>query len=396
MAYTPPVVSYSATLNGTYTTLTGVQSVQIGRGRKRFQDDFTGAQAVIELIPATSYTTPLAIGQYIDVRTSNLSSAFAWFTGRITDIERIYEMPYNSGTGYAPADRIVITATTALGVLGQSGNLDLTDTQDILDLVYATTFLYDVGYEISLPGSPGVNTLGLSSTIDSDNREAVLKILNNLVRGGQLFVDDVDLHRALYGGTYNFRISTYQPPATGYGEISFIDGSTSDTGYKYTGLKYLSGAEMSFTEVQVNGYDTSLAPQIATQGNPPHNSVTYDTQLNSTSSMANLASYVLTVNNETAPTPYVLNTSTEVAPLILDFFFVVDSVGLALKAFPLAQVVKLVFRGSTVRALLQGFNLNFYDDRANVEMYLSPFLGIPFTLDSTTLGVLDTNRLGYP
>jgi hypothetical protein len=59
-------------------------------------------------------------------------------------------------------------------------------------------------------------------------------------------------------------------------------------------------------------------------------------------------------------------------------------------------IVTIEFRGTTVEAVVQGVNINFYESHANLEFYLSPFLGAAFTLDSTVLGVLDTNRLGYP
>ena len=71
MPYTTPVVSYSATIDGTYTALTGVQSAVITRGRQRFQDPPQPLSLSLELIPATSYALPLARGQFIDVRATS-------------------------------------------------------------------------------------------------------------------------------------------------------------------------------------------------------------------------------------------------------------------------------------------------------------------------------------
>ncbi len=89
MPYTAPTVNYCATMAGTYTTLTGVQSVSISRGRRYFQDNFQASQCVVELIPATSYSPELAIGQFIDVRVANTATSRAFFTGQITDVERV-------------------------------------------------------------------------------------------------------------------------------------------------------------------------------------------------------------------------------------------------------------------------------------------------------------------
>jgi hypothetical protein len=58
--------------------------------------------------------------------------------------------------------------------------------------------------------------------------------------------------------------------------------------------------------------------------------------------------------------------------------------------------VTVLFRGTTALAEIQGINTVFYSDYAQLQLYLSPSLGTPFTLDSSTFGVLDTNRLGYP
>jgi hypothetical protein len=62
----------------------------------------------------------------------------------------------------------------------------------------------------------------------------------------------------------------------------------------------------------------------------------------------------------------------------------------------LGASVTVIFRGTTVTATIQGINTTFYDDYATVQLFLSPSLSSSFTLDSTVLGVLDTNRLGYP
>jgi hypothetical protein len=118
MAYTAPTVNYSTTLDGTYTSLTGVQSINIRRGRTYFQDNWLPSQCVVELIPANTYATPLAIGQYIDVRTTNSASSEAYFLGIITDVERVYDIPYDaSATLNAPGDRIIITAVGPTGMI---------------------------------------------------------------------------------------------------------------------------------------------------------------------------------------------------------------------------------------------------------------------------------------
>jgi hypothetical protein len=62
----------------------------------------------------------------------------------------------------------------------------------------------------------------------------------------------------------------------------------------------------------------------------------------------------------------------------------------------IGQPVSVTFRGTSATGTVIGVNSAFYPDRGNVQVYLSPSLGTPFTLDSSAFGVLDQNRLGFP
>jgi hypothetical protein len=61
----------------------------------------------------------------------------------------------------------------------------------------------------------------------------------------------------------------------------------------------------------------------------------------------------------------------------------------------LGKTAVITFRGETVVAQIQGIVASFYVDRASVQLYFSPSLGVPFILDSSSFGVLDQNRLGF-
>lgn len=394
MSYTAPVVSYSTTLNGTYTTLTGVQSVQINRGRKRFQDPFNNNVAIIELIPDTYYATPLEVGQFIDVRVTNSATAEAYFAGRISDVQRSYGMPWNLMTNYAPADRYVITAQGAMGALGQAGTVGITSTAGAGELIVDLVQAVDVAWDVKQP-----EPFPISVTVDDPNdTEPVLDALNKIANAAQLFLDDVDPKRdpvTVYWPSADFQIYAYSAPSS----RAFTLSDTPGVGkYAYTFIEYLSGAQTAFTQVQTNAYSTSVAAQIASTGNAPYNSLIYDTKLNSTANLNSLANFILTLNNETEPTPIIVRTDTAAAPGCEALTYMVnrDDFYPTGNAFLLGAIVTIEFRGSTVRGLLQGLSISFYADRANVEFYLSPYLGIPFTLDSSISGILDTNRLGYP
>jgi hypothetical protein len=395
MPYTTPVVSYSTTLNGTYTALTGIQAVNISRGRRRFQDPFNQTTCVIELIPATSYATPLEVGQFIDVRTSNSASARAFFTGRISDVERSYAIPYNSVSGYAPADRITITALGAIGTIGQQG------TGGVLSFAgdarrAIVNLANTVGVYVDQDGA-GVNLyndFGVNVTVPPDSPEPYLELINSCLRAGVAYMDDIDMQRTPISGN-NLEINAYR---TSSREWTFSDNTTGANIFKYTNIKYLSGAESAFEEVIVSGAPSVGSTASANSGgSPPFNTLQQKTLLNTFSTMLNLAQYLIVTQNETQITPYVISTNTLVADGVEAKTYLSRG-GAGTEWFDqiIGAIVTINFRGTTVKALCEGLNIAFYDSHANLEFYFSPFIGAAFVLDSTTLGVLDTDRLGYP
>lgn len=396
MAYTVPNVSCAVLFDGVYGDITGVQSVQISRGRRRFQDQFAQTTCVVELIPPATFVTDPKVGRYLDIRVTNSSGTRAWFTGRISDIERTYDFPYNSVTGAAPGDRMIITAVGAVGAIGQAGNAVIASplTNDARENMVDLTNLIDVYMDeyVSVSGSTDKwNKFGVSTTIAAGNNQSFLDLMNYLLNAGQAFIDDIDMQRNEILGK-KFEVNAYN---TSSRAITFSDNPGAGE-YKFTGITYLSGAMETFNEVTVSGYDTSLAKQTANSGaGAPYNELQYQTQLNSTGTMASLAGYLVITQNETEITPVVVRTNTLVADGIETKCYMSRG-GTEWFDQLIGALATVEFRGSTVTGIVQGCNMAFYPDHANFEFYLSPFLGAAFTLDSTVLGVLDTNRLGYP
>lgn len=376
MSYTSPTVNYATTFTGTYTTLTGVQSVVIRRGRQRFQDPIAQSVCTIDLIPANSYATPLAIGQFIDVRATNSSSATCYFFGRITDVTRTYDIPYNSSTGAAPGDRISITATGPVGMIG-SAVLDSvgfgsgTDASDAADeIVMYSGVLY-----FSEPS--GVKTS--NQLLDGP----ALDNLNTVLQTGQLLIDDLDTSRAL-----DLFVYIYKNSGTNTAGFSYSDTAAT----RFTRLEYESSAQSTFNFVKV--LPEGGEPQIASSGTGPYNSLEYNTFNQTNADALTLANYLYNLfSAQVTPVPFVLSTDTNVAASCMDVAVLPNS-----STFTkyLGQVVNITFRGTTVAAQILGIEAGFFLDRAVVQLFLAPSLGVPFTLDSTTNGVLDQNRLGYP
>lgn len=382
MPYTPPVVNYNSGTDSTWYSLTGVQSVNIRRGRQRFQDPITQSSMVVELIPANSYTLPLAIGQTIEVRDANTATSPCYFQGRITDVQRSYSYPYNSSTGSAPADRITITATGALGAIGTSqvSNYFMTSTYawySITTLAATQGVAWDYTADVS----------DVRNSFQTLNGSA-LDIINKLLQTAQLTIDEKATQRSVVPTP--MVITTYAT-GTNLNDITFTD---TGTGYAYTGLEFLSSVQNTFNWVQVSA--EGVGDFVTNSGSTPYNSLVYDTYSIDPTEAASLSSYLYNLlSGQVAPAPYLVSTSTTASPtcMVLARWLLSGTT----TADPImGQRVGVTFRGSTTYGTVVGVNAAFYPDRGNVQLYLAPSLGVPFTLDSSTFGVLDQNRLGFP
>ena len=384
MTYYAPTVQYNSGSSATWYTLTGIQSVSITRGRQRFQDAISQTSMVIELIPATSYTVPLAIGQPIDCRSSDPSSPGAFFQGRITDIQRSYDFPYNSGTSYAPADRIRITCTGGLGTMAIS---------QLNTFGWTGPCIAEVGIQ-TMTSVTTINLLytqlalspALVSTQTFPDDVSVMDVTTKLVQSAQLTIDDYDEGQAI--GATQLGVVTYP---TGYGSTA-LTFSDAGGGVKYSGLEFLSSVQNTFNKITVQA--EGLAEQYYQAGVAPFNPLQYATYSATTTDAYNLATYLGTMlSGQVQVAPYVVSTNTAVDSSALTGALMVSASN---TNPPLGKTVNIAFRGTNYQATAIGLSLSFTPDRGYVQWFLSPSLGTPFTLDSTAFGVLDTNRLGYP
>jgi hypothetical protein len=365
-----------------------VQSVVINRGKSFFQDPTPASQCSIELIPTSTFPA-LTLGQFIDIRDSNSGASAAYFAGKIIDIQRSYAIPYNSTSGAAPADRVVITVVGGTGVLasgyGRNGSPGNT---------------YDAGFTI-IVGSINVarvwcttpQNLPYTGTVKDMGQNVIMNTegpwfdyLNLVMNTIQYSVNDADLQRTGVGAEPLVYGADFYPTGQTGKSISFVDdGSTGATVYKYAGIEYASSVQSAFTQISVT---SSLATQVSYVGNPPYVGFTYPTAAATTSQASNLGTYILAVNNSTTPTPSSISTSTaqQASAAALG----------KLSECPIGTAVTVKFRGTTVVATVCGISVSYYPDMASIRLSLTPSLGTPFTLDSSAFGVLDTNRLGYP
>ena len=376
MTYTAPTVNYSATNNGTYTTLTGIQSVSINRGRQRFQDQFPQSNCTIELIPANSYALPLAIGQFIDVRDANSPFSPCYFAGQITDVTRDYDIPYNSISGAAPADRITITASGGTGALGSAllssyaiPSQAVSVTLDNVVTNANVTYVYEE--------TPVLNS---AQTLDG----SLLNAVNTLLQTAQMLMDDLDTERTgTKRGLFIYRNSANQ----------FLGLTYSDTNFqRYKTLQFESSAQNTFNWVEVEA--AGIWTTVTAKGAAPFNALKYNTFNVNQADTSSLSNYLYELlSGQLAPVPFSLGTDTNAYDACMYVAQLANADG---QRPAIGEIASITFRGSTVSAQVQGLTANFYPDYGSVQLYFSPSLGTPFTLDSSTNGVLDQNRLGYP
>lgn len=384
MAYTAPTVSYCATLSGTYNALTGVQSVSISRGRAYFKDNYQITTCTVELIPATSYSPALAIGQFIDVRTSNTSSAPAYFVGKITDVSRTYGIPYNSGSGYAPADRIVITAVAATGSI--AANTIGSYTMAFSNCAVQIGLLAGLSNCATAYSTEAANDSRQSNLVNVSG-EGALDLANKIARTAQFVISDADGNR---NSTTFYPDPTIFVYRTTNAAVTFTD--TTSGGYKYNQIEFESSALTTFNDVNV--FSPGVTTQTVSAATGTFNSLDYYTYAINTTDAADLAGYIYNLyNTNTTATPLKIATDTDVDDSWPPLTYLANSLGTT--GDYLGAGVIIDFRGTTVLAAIQQFIVNFYVDRATLQLSLSPNLGIPFTLDSTVFGVLDSNRLGF-
>lgn len=404
MPYTPPTVNYSTSMTGTYTTLTGVKSVSFNRGRQRFIDPFPSTSCVIELIPANSYATPLAVGQYIDVRPTNSAASPAYFVGQISDVQRFYDMPYNPSTGAAPGDRIVITALGPLGILGRTQANSAS--YSVLEQVSTTTNMIRQTaarfFNTNANNFAGASNFGRLVQAQTTSNPP-LDILNVYAATDPMYLADRDNARA---------VST-RPSGSGYVGLGPVDwqitqvGQQGDSanvftfsdagdGYKYNAMEYGTGAENTFTQVNVitENVDggTVIPVQTVQTGFAPYSSLNWTSYVETSdfSGQPNeyalqLANYIFSRSYIQNPAPFSITTTTAVDYTITELAKM-NTVMPGLRGL-------VTFRGQSFRVTLEGLDVSFGLDFATVRAYFSPWPLTNFILDSTINGLLNTNTL---
>ena len=374
MSYTPPTVNYYDLITDSWITMPGVQSVLISRGRQRFQDPFRQTSLTVTMIPTSS--TIFSVGQFIDVRDTNTDTSNCYFQGQITDVQRSYAFPYDSVTGATPQDRVTISATGATGVAGTAQLSNESWTVSTVSTIIET-LLTNQGLDV---GTTATNIIEASAQTFTGS---LLDAVNQLLRTAQLSIDDFRIARSVEKLGF-----TYYPTGQQFNSIAFTDTGTD---YAYTGLEYLSSVQNTFNYVEVQA--TGVFTSIYFPGVPPFNALTYTSFSKNVEDTSNLAEYLYSLlSGQTDPVPFKISTDTNAAPTCMVLAEIPSG---TLANAVIGQPVTVAFRGTSGLGTVIGVSCSFYADKGSVELFVSPSLGTPFTLDSTSFGVLNVNKLGF-
>lgn len=397
MPYTAPTVNYATTMDGTYTTLTGVQSVTFNRGRQRFIDPFAATSCTIELIPANSYATPLAVGQYVDIRPTNSSASPAYFVGKISDVQRTYGIPYNSGTGAAPADRIRITVLGPIGLIGRDSLYDADFYVVETGTTPYTLFTQNTARWFNIKSDIAVGGRRFTGCQWNDATDNPLTIFNQIAATEPFYFSDRDNARVVISNPsgnasyFGFGPTDFQMFIVGQGAETTDRFNFSDAGggFKYNAIEYGTGAQNTFTQVNVVTDNADGVTNVATYstqtGFAPYASLDWHSYGTTAAEAKTLGDYLLQRLSVNTPVPFSITTSTAVDDTIVDLA--------KMNTVIPGTRGTVTFRGQTFRVTLEGLSVSFYPDRANVTAYFSPWPLNYFVLDSTINGVLDTNVL---
>lgn len=379
MSYTPPTIKVTPKGGSTY-TMSAVTYANMSAGRQYVTDNWMPRVFSFEFIPdSTSYLPKVTD----EVKVLDPSNNW-YFYGFVTESERVYDIPYNAATGKSPGDRVRVTAQ---GPMGQAGQTYVKWTQG--PAITAQSFQGDVivtngGISLIAFGSytynPILNPTGTTLTFEG----YVLDFMN------QMAPTTTYIYRDFYD-----RIA-YSAPFVDTEYATFTD--TGSGGFAYGQIEFASSSRNQFNQIvisQQTGTNQTATNAGVTVKNAWNPQTFY---ANADSTAASLASYYLSTLNPAVPPPTKISSGSvypntaNLEKLLLQYLNTfgtpdVKSIG---------YMVKIILRGVTYYAVIQGLSASWYPDRYVCDFYLMPTLGAPFTLDSTTNGVLNTNVLGLP
>ena len=174
----------------------------------------------------------------------------------------------------------------------------------------------------------------------------------------------------------------YETPST----LSFSDTTTSATQFKIEAITFSTIGNNTYDEVIIT-LDSGPIPVVAIRSGAttPYRVLSLDTIWADSNQALDYANWLLWLfQDSNFITSVTFSDATQTSPNYETLF---DSIG---------KEISVTFRGTTYTTVLEGLQFDAVPGDATTTAYLTTGRQVTmFILDSSTRGVLDTNRLGY-
>lgn len=354
-----------------YIALDNFTSFSVNIGRQQVQDPFKSNTAIITGIrPADLPTIDIGSEIFIECPSvyvgSPISAPLVIFSGVVADLSINYGNTPNMDTweiscedSLAQAGRSYVTGSWSAGIQPYTAAVSTASLGGL--------FLYSVG--------AAINSNSLISAQSFTNAN-LLDLLNTLVATEQ---------GRIYG-TRIGEIAWLQRLQVGTGSLytDFSDGTlaTSNPVSKYNNIVFRSLADSYFTKTIVE--PSGLASQSSGTGTRVFTMNSYD---QTTAQAAELAAYVQSTLKGSRDAPSVLSCTAETQSNNEMIKAAVDEEG---------ALVGVILRGVKYNCFIEGSTITADANQTLVRLYLTSSNTLsPFKLDSSILGVLDQNKLGF-
>lgn len=373
----------------TWTAISNPVALRFDVGRQISTDAWNVSTGTIRVYYPTGYSSPisnLSVGTMIRWFAPGRTTVATW-TGYVSNLTVQVDKPWNSGTGTGVGDFLVIECE---GELAKLARTDATLGTALPSVPMGTAigalntassaFIFQSGWFFS----------SFTVTYDAGTYQALQHANTLATTSNGRLIDGVR-----WGGVSaskelpavflaNSTLQTVAP-------VSFSDTTNDATRRTYDELTFQGMADTYYTQVTVD--PTNYAAQTESYGSAPYRLLTLNTYNASTADADALAALNLNLYSLPSLAPSSLSaTSTGQHTQNLDTLGVTDGQLGEL----VMRYVTIAFRGTTYVAAIEGVSIEADPDETRMTYYFSPATYPGWlTLDDSTLGKLDSNRLAF-
>lgn len=370
---------WSIKANGNAVTDVELVSVNVQMGQRYILEPLSASTMTITGRYPAGYATPnpdLVIDAEVELYENTTTFVYK---GRVTDVVLELGIPYSGGVG--PADFVTISVEGVLGVAGRT-NVTTTTADDTVSKVYSgfpppmlVTALADAGIDIGA----AANAFPIAPTNRTWNGLELIQAWWNTYP----FV----VSEGPFGATAGYLTGAYAGRPTN--TVNFSDTANNATNQVYDQITIDSLSDNYYTAAELTR-EASSAVGSYQVGSEPY--VLYTGLTIAASDAANQS------RAEVIPNVYGVASFDVVGVSCLSE--AQNSwnlwLGNSSAAAVMGSLSNVTFRGNTTTVIIIGMTITATPETSRITYFFTPKRYFEWlTLDSATVGILDTNRLGY-